>query len=426
MALTATSSASAVSARSRLVLDRLRYHLTESLRNVLPQPDARVRGIITDEIISTVSAVFELQRVELHSDETDVQRLDITLVASAIELLARSAYFPDIRSPTLPVEMEPILRLLAAALRLYKYNGRSLEHRLHTEVYQSIARLSKQFKDYRSERKAEVKVDDWNVDFLLLHCQYLLASIDSSETVTNKVGRRVIIALDAAIAGVGGAYHSVRPALMEILKRKRSRPRWHEEYTDLEDACWIVLASEVQARSAGDRDLDIQAVLEEAKTVTCLLQDIIDLHLGKGQRLGGPLRKVVGKAIGMATELLQESGPYEQHPEYLPYGVLDLIYQLCFRIRNRSRPECFCKFLKVIRMVLERSPQSADLLHAKATDIWNYICDLGRRDREEYGDDEDREAITNWIRQHPDNVERPENSKAYGLLISGSNYAQKI
>lgn len=414
MVLTATTSESAVSAHSRLVLDRLRYHLTEALRNALPQPDARVRGIITDEIIATVAAVFELQRVELHSDETDIQRLDITIVASAIELLAKTSYYPDFRSPTLPVEMEPILRLLAAALRLYKYNGKSLEHKLHTEVYQSIVRLSKQFKAYRSERKADVKVDDWNVDFLLIHCQYLLASIDSSETLTRRVGRRVIIAFDAAIAGVGGHYHNIRPALMEILKRKRSRPRWHEEYTDLEDSCWIVLASEVQARSAGDRELDIQAILGEAKTVTCLLEDIIDLRLVKTQK-GGQLKKVVGKAFGMASELLQDSGPYEEHPEYLPYGILDLIYQLCFRIRNRSRPECFGKFLKVIRMVLERSPLSVDLLHAKATDIWNHICELGRRDREEYGDDEDRDAITNWIRQHPDKVERPENSKAYCL-----------
>jgi hypothetical protein len=103
----------------------------------------------------------------------------------------------------------------------------------------------------------------------------------------------------------------------------------------------------------------------------------------------------------------------EEHTDYLRYGILDLIYILSFRIRRRSRRECLRDYLKIVRLVLERSTSSATSLHAKATDIWNRICEVGADDSLTYGDEEDREAIRAWTRDHDDTTEDPEESSMY-------------
>lgn len=408
---------SAVSAQSKLVLQRLRHLCIQALEKSLPQPDSSARGVWNEEIIRTLTAVFELQRVELHS-EVDLQRLDITLIARVIEVLASTSYFPDFRSPILPHLMEPHLRLLAAALRLYKYNGRSLVHELHTAVYKNITRLSEGFRRYRSNRDPSVRVDDWNVDFLLKHCQYLLLSIESSESLTHKIAKRAVISFDTAMAGVAHNYQNIRPALMEIIKRKRSRARWHDEYTHLEDACWMVLAGDVRART-DDSHAGVAALLEEASIATDLLRDSIEFHVTKQQRQSGPVKRLVRRTINRAAEVLQEAGPAEEHEEYLRYGILDLVYQLSFRIRKRSRQECFGQFLKIVRIVLEGSPASMDLLQVKATDVWNRIWELGEKDHEVYGSDEDRAAIRNWTEDHNAKIENYE----YSILYHSFNWS---
>jgi hypothetical protein len=382
----------------------------------MPEPDSTVRALWEDDIIQTLTAVLELQRVELELRRSDVdpQRLDIRLVARIIESVATQASFPNRWVENLPIEMEPHLRLLVAALRLYKYNGTCLDHDIHTAVYDGITKLSEVFKDHRRLRHDKVRVDDSNVDFLLIHCQYLLLSIDSSESLNQKIAKRAVDSFDIAMMGLSRSVHSIRPAIMDLIKRKRTRGKWHDTFLELEDACWMVICGDIRSLSpAGNRDSDIDAVLEEASIATELLMDNMKFHSTRPRRSSlGLVTKLMTKAAIRTSEAVQESGPGEEHEEYLRYGILDLVYQLSFRIRQRSREECFKTFLKIVRMVLELSPPgplnfgstNADL-YLKATDLWNRICEVGSVDRVDYGDDEDRIAISVWTGTHIDYAE---------------------
>ena len=409
----ATASSSATSAQSLLVLQRLRQLCTEALRQCIPERDSTVRAVWSDDIIQTLTAVLELQRVELElrRSEVDPQQLDIRLVARIIETVATQASFPNERLANLPVEMEPHLRLLAAALRLYKYNGTCLDHDVHTAVYNGITKFSEVFESYRKKRHENVRVDDSNVNFLLIHCQYLLLSIDSSESLNQKIAKRAVDGFDIAMMGLARSFHNIRPTVMEIIKRKRSRGKWHDTFLDLEDACWMVVCGDIQSLSpAGSRDSDIDAVMEEASIATDLLMDNMTFHSTRPHKSGLVMRFVKRAAI-RTSEAVQESGPAEEHEEYLRYGILDLVYQLSFRIRQRSRGECFKTFLKIVRMVLERSPSSLNLgsadadLYLKATDLWNRICEVGSVDGVDYGEDEDRVGINIWTGKHIDYAE---------------------
>jgi hypothetical protein len=285
--------------------------------------------------------------------------------------------------------MELHLRLLALALRLYKYGAKSLESTLHVAVYDGITRLGHGFERYRKNR---VKVDDWNVAFLLKHCQYIVLSIENSDSFQHKAAKRAIVAFDA---GLGSQYHELRPALAEIIKRQRSRPDWHDEYMGLEDAVYAMVRADVRYRN-GD---NLANVLEVANLATRLLRNSIETQLmyePKPSRIQTFFRHVIGKL----TSQLQESGAYEEHSNYLGYGVLDLIYHLSFRVPKRFRRNCFEQFLKVVRMSLEQS-QSVSL-HLKAQDIWNRISELEEKDEEIYGDPEDHVAIKFWIIRHFD------------------------
>jgi hypothetical protein len=229
-------------------------------------------------------------------------------------------------------------------------------------------------------------VDDWNVAFLLKHCQYLVCSIENSDSLPRKAAKRAIVAFDAGLAGVGQQYQELRPALAEIIKRQRSRPNWHDEYIGLEDALQAVVRADFRSRN-GDTSADI---LEEANSATSLLRSSIEALLMYGTK-PSRLQTFFRHAVGLLTSQLQESGAYEEHSNYLDYGALDLIYQLSFRLRKSPRRSCFKQFLKVVRMVLERSTSLS--LHLKAQDIWIRVCELERRDKEIYGDPEDRVAI---------------------------------
>jgi hypothetical protein len=409
----APASSNATSAQSLLVLQRLRQLCTESLRQSIPERDSTIRALWNDDIIQTLTAVLELQRVELElrRSEVDLQRLDIRLVARIIETVATQTSFPNERLPDLPIEMEPHLRLLAAALRLYKYNGTCLDDDVHTAVYNGITKFSDMFKSYRNKRHEKVRVDDSNVNFLLIHCQYLLLSIDSSESLSQKIAKRAVDGFDIAMMGLARSFHNIRPTVMEIIKRKRTRGKWHDTFLELEDACWMVVCGDIQSLSpAGSRDSGIDAVLEEASIATDLLMDNMTFHSSR-PRKSGLVTRLVKRAAIRTSEAVQESGPAEEHEEYLRYGILDLVYQLSFRIRQRSREECFKTFLKIVRMVLERSPSSVNLsstdadLYLKATDLWNRICEVGSVDGVDYGEDEDRVGISIWTGKHIDYAE---------------------
>ena len=416
MTSTVSEAMSALSEHSRQARKRLTERCAECLRSLLPQPDSHTRGIWNEDAIRTLTAIFELQRVEAHS-ELEERRIDNHLITGVIAGLATTTYFTDPRATKLLREMEAHLRLLAAALRLFKYTGKSLDEQLHQEVYDGTSRMFDVFDDSRSRREESLQIDDWNVAFLLKHCQYLLVSIDRSDSLSRKVARRAVIGFDAAMSAVGENYQDLRPALLQILKRQRDRPKWHDEYMQLEDACWCVFASDIRLRAAHDHDIDIATLVEETATTTYLLRDSMEARLDTNRRKSGRFQEYLRHAVGKATQLVSDSGPYEEHGEYLQYGILDLLTQLSIRIRKRSRRKCFEDFLRVVRMVLERSPKSAKPLHLKATDLWNRILDLGHKDGIVYGDEGDRDFIDSWINQNAPEAENPQFSKEYTFNV---------
>jgi len=142
----------------------------------------------------------------------------------------------------------------------------------------------------------------------------------------------------------------------------------------------------------------------------------MESHLARQRRSRGKLHRFVKSMVGNLTNLVAQRGPYEEHAEYLHYGILDLLYQLSFRLRRRARQQCFLDYVKVIRMVLERS--SIPILHWKATDLWNRILLLGEKDDTCYGNEADREAIAYWSREHLDAVESKKNSKLYSVSVA--------
>lgn len=376
----------------------LQVRSTEILQRAKPQSDAgRAQGLWSEETIRKLTAVFELQRVQLHSELRDHQ-IHNGLIADIIEGLTARSYFHDPRSDDLLYEMDAHLRLLAAALRRYKYHRKSLNDDSHKAIYDGINMLSSVSKNNKDRRPANQRVEDENVAFLLKHYQFLLVSINSSQSLTRELSRRAILGIDVALAGFGSQYHEIRPRVAEIIKRQRSRPPWHEVYMQLEDACWSVFASDIRMCSM-DRDINIDHFKDEACLMTFLLKDCLETQL-KQSRKTSKVRTFLRHSMGHATDLIQGSGPFEEHGQYLSFGILDLLYQLSSRIRKRAREKCFPDFLKIIRMVLEHSPGGSLQLHLKATDLWNRVLLLNEKDNQLYGDEEDRRTIDKWVKQY--------------------------
>lgn len=410
MALTSVteiSASSALSVHSTQVLHRLGDLLNAALSKLLPQSDSSARGVWDDDCILTLTAIFELQRVELYSDSPE-RRLDLGMTSRVIHSLVTTSFFPDLKAPNLLRDMEALLRLIAGALRVYKYTGRSLEYTMHKEIYDGITRLWNKFTNNRNTRASSRRVEDFNVAFLLKHCQYLLISIDSSESFRRKFSRTAVQVFDITMAGLARSFHNIRPMAFEMMQLQRSRPRWHDEFEHLEDICWSIFAGDIRIRTTEDPDEYVSTLVEEATDLTSILLETMEYHLPQSSQRSNKLKNFALQAKGRATEAMMNAGPYEENTEYFRYGVLDLIYQLSFRIRTRARQQCFPEFVKVIGIVLERSPRDAFSLHVKATDLWNRILELGRQDRTRYGREEDRNAITNWINEHLDKTEKRE------------------
>src|ERR1700733_428707 len=96
---TATESTTARSSNSTILRWR-RERCTSALKRLVRQPDSPARGVWSEESIRTITAVFEIQCLELHS-ELEEHHIHGSLIAKVIEDLATRSYFPDPRSDTL-------------------------------------------------------------------------------------------------------------------------------------------------------------------------------------------------------------------------------------------------------------------------------------------------------------------------------------
>ena len=428
MPTTVVTAMSASSNHSSVIIQKIRNMYSDAIRDAVPQPDSINFGRFDDKICS-LTATFELLRVDQHSEQ-DESKLDVDLITRVLSELATKAKFSNLHSPTRLYRLELLLRLLSIGLRLYKYNGKSLRHELHSEIYDGITELWEQLHADRHRRDKTLRVEDFNVRFLLQHCQYILVSIDSTASLSRQISRVAVQGFDIAMMVVSRAFHEIRHTALEIMKRQRSRPKWHREYLYLEDLCWSVFASDICIPAMKDKDDSI--FVDESVEATHFLLESMETHLPESQRKSTRVRNLWRKVKGTADNAVTGAGTFEENGDYFAYGVLDLLYQLTFRIRPEARPKCFPQFVQIIRLVLERSPSDATHLHTKATDLWNRILLLGNDDRTSYantsnanGTDDaetDADAIKYWISKHRDEAEDKDTSEKYNIRLVNSDF----
>lgn len=395
--------------------DRFRSQLREKVHRALstlfPEHNRDALGDWNPREILELTAICELARV-YRLAETQKPLLTRNTILMILDKLTTGASFRDIAKNSL-IEMEQHLRLLAAALRLYKYEGATLLHSLRDSLYKGINDLKDNFDDDRKNCPPELLIESENVAFLLQHCLYLLISIEDSESLTATAAKRVFALSDAALSVYGSQYVDARKHIREATKAQRTRPKWHDEFMKLEDTCFTIFARGIALESETSQEIT-EIYSEEREAVIDLrnhLEDLLNVEPGRLYALSDGWRRIRGRTTNIAMAM----GTYEEHAEYFQYGLLDLFYQLLFRIRGRGL--CFPEIVGVIKAVLERTHKKADRLHRKAIDIYRRINRLGADDEKDYGELEDCEYIDNWTSHHSHNIESVQFAEEYSPLI---------
>jgi hypothetical protein len=364
-----------------------------------------------NEFVGHLTAIFEIDGAIVQS-EIGMSCIDCTVIVTVLKALGSGSQIPN-SSSTSFVHMERHLRLLASALRLYKYKGRSLEHNLHDSLNSVIIKLDQMFKTTRTQYDGH-KVERWNVEFFLQHCQHLLVSIDSTCLLAKRVATSFVLALDRSQAG-GGTNQDDKRIGLALAERQRSRPNWHLQFVQLEDLSCAMLARLI--RMHGLRGVMLDRLQEhEIETSELLCHCLEEPFEPTRIRPLGALKGVVGIAANALTQAVHGSKPHEVMAYHLQYGILDLMYQLLFRIRTWSRKVCFKHYVHGVRLALEKSHSSATHLHKKARDVWYGINEFGDKDNCVYGITEDRDLIGRWMGQSATTSDNKSYYKGYAPM----------
>lgn len=252
----------------------------------------------------------------------------------------------------------------------------------------------------------------------------MLLSIKDDSSLARKIAKRFVLLLEATGSAYQYQLHDARMNIREIAKRQRSRAKWHDEFIRMEDTNFVAMNSkDLKTNSISTAVFEVgseERVSEELAT-TYVLRDNLEEQLHKTNRK----RRYKGwelwaNATGVVSQAVLSSGAYEQNADYFTFGLLDLMYQMSFRIEEREK--CFHEFVGAIKLVLQLSHESANSIHRKAIDLYRRINELGLKDRLTYGDSKEREAIETWIFDHVREVEPPEYSKKYSTLYLLSDF----
>ena len=160
------------------------------------------------------------------------------------------------------------------------------------------------------------------------------------------------MAIDDINNGDRKPYQDLKWVAVDILNRYRLRPKWHDEYIHLEDACRSLLL-EISVWTAPEIETTtLNRLLEEAVAATHILRNAMEAHLT--QRRQQTKVNMIFKAVG-SKATAQEAGTRDEQTEQLVYRDSRPLHQLSFHCRKRSRFRCFVEYVRMIRMVLERS-----------------------------------------------------------------------
>jgi hypothetical protein len=399
---------------SEMLRNQVRQRCNDVLNRLFPEHGKDSLGDWNQEDVFELSSIFELARVARHA-ETEKPLMSKHTILRVLNKLATGGLFHDHGDSSL-FEMEDHLRLLSAVLRLYKYEGTSLTHNIRDALYNGLNELRASFDDDRRNCPSEKQIENMNVAFLLQHCQYLLVSIKDSESLGTTIANRFFLGVDAVLSTYGSQFVEAKQNIRDIAKYQRSRPKWHDEFMRLEDICFSIYARKtgLEMEAATNKTESEREIIsdEERDTALIIRDSLEDVLVTEPSRMYKFLEGWQ-KGLGRITQRAFSSGSYEENPEYFKYGVLDLLYQLSYRMQDRN--VCFPEFIGVIKLILERSHKSANSLHRKAIDLYRRINELGKEDDILYGSDCERQFIDEWYSQHHHEIEPDNSSSKYAL-----------
>jgi len=396
----------------------LRRRCNSVLTRLFPEVGPTSLGDWDLDDILELTTIFQVARVAREADLPD-RSLNKNTVLRVLEKLTTGSLFNDHGANAL-ADLEHHLRLLSAVLRLYKYEQVSLNPELRLKLFKGIQTLASAFEADRRKCPSDKQIENWNVAFLIRHCQALLASIKDSDSPVTMIAKRTMLGVDGALSGYGGQWVDAKKCLRDITRFERPLPRWYAEFVRLEDLCFSLFARHYNSKGkpasnpAASLRLKNDITIEEQQTALILcdsLEDMLVEDPGKFYSLMGQVQKGLGKA----TQLLFDCGVYQENAEYFQYGVMDLMHQMTYYVNARG--PCFKEFVRVVGLILERSHPKANSLQRKAIDLYRRIMDLGNEDDVQYGDDRDRHIVQNWLRKHRNEIEPRDAGSKYGSIL---------
>ena len=238
-----------------------------------------------------------------------------------------------------------------------------------------------------------------------------------SDSLATSLARRATGFMDGALSGYGGQSVETKAILREITRIQRLVPKWHSEFVELEDLCFSLFAggykvwdgeSNGEAGSDGPKYTAAQDEREITDRLCEVLEDtLVEGDVGEFYTLLRNLRKGFSKT----TRYLFDSGVYEENSEYYHYGIMDLMMQMTYHVKDRGY--CFKEFVRIVKTMLERSHPKANALHRKGVDLYRRIHTEGEHDRVLYGREEDIAVIEIWINANRADIEEQEASFRY-------------
>jgi hypothetical protein len=398
---------------------RFRTECNEVLKRLFPEDGAESLGDWDAGDILKLTTICEVARVAREAEVKKPWLSKHTLIR-VLNKLATGSFFKGHGNAGL-VDLEYHLRLLAGVLRLYQYENVSLDHALRLKLCKGIQQLDDAFQADRRKCLSENQIENQNVALLVNHCQYLLFSIKDADSLGTAISKRAMLGVDGALSGYGGQWVEARRALREITRFERPIPKWHKEFVRLEDMCFALMARDYkvqgsQLAAANESETAKQQTKIEERGTALELCDALEKMLQVEGDVGKfySALETLRKGFGKATQLLFDSGVYEENAEYFQYGIMDLMQRISYHIDDRTY--CFKEFIRVIKTTLEKSHAKANFLHRKAIDLYRRINSLGETDRLRYGKEEDCKAIESWLAAHRSEVESAKASSRYDFL----------
>ena len=284
--------------------------------------------------------------------------------------------------------LEHLLRALADGLLSLLEAKCTVTHCVGENWYKAISELFEIYILIRNRKKqSQCEIERWNVAFQLIHCQSLFLSLPDGQSPLQRLGERTLGAAEAAAHIYSGQYVNGKDTILKLIRFRRSRPEWHSEYLIFNNLGFNILCFAMSTKSTIDTPNEV--IFETVRKI----RDRLGTELGKEKE--SPKTSKLRKMGCEFTRKVNAMGPYEEHDDYFSFGLVELLWQLCFII-----PDCdktFGEVLGAVYTILDRS--SLECLRQKAIQIYFTTKFLGeeRKRNGSYGGAEAHEKVKSWL-----------------------------